>query len=188
MNFNKSFLASAILSTAVTATVSGSALAGQGYADEMEGKLNSAWLDGKVEMALMLDKNLNNFEIDTTVVGTTAFLTGRVDNELDQRLAEEIAASVEGVTEVENNLTVAQGSAEAPIDEQLVDARVDAVLAMKLLLENEVTSKNIDIETEDGVVILSGSVPTQAEADLAIAIANNTSGVEKVESKLEVES
>ncbi|WP_156492562.1 BON domain-containing protein, partial [Oleiphilus sp. HI0080] len=77
---------------------------------------------------------------------------------------------------------------EAPINEQLVDARVDAVLAMKLLLENEVTSKNIDIETEDGVVILSGSVPTQAEADLAIAIANNTSGVEKVESKLEVES
>ncbi|WP_197466399.1 hypothetical protein, partial [Oleiphilus sp. HI0080] len=70
MNFNKSFLASAILSTAVTATVSGSALAGQGYADEMEGKLNSAWLDGTVEMALMLDKNLNNFEIDTTVVGT----------------------------------------------------------------------------------------------------------------------
>jgi len=67
-----------------------------------------------------------------------------------------------------------------------MDAKVATVLETKFLLESEVSATDIDIEAENGVVKLSGMVSSDAEHDLAIAIAKNTDDVKRVIDELEV--
>ena len=65
-----------------------------------------AWLDGKVEMALLVNEHLNSFNITTLVNGGAVQLLGAVESDIDRDLAGEVAQAVEGVRSVDNKLTV----------------------------------------------------------------------------------
>lgn len=160
------------------------------FADDSKSeKFNDAWLDGKTETVLMLNPHLNNFEIDTVVSGGIVMLSGEVDSSIDKRLAEELALSVKGVTEVENKLTVKN---KQGIDEKLkegfVDSKIATVVKTKLLMESEVSGRNINVSSDSGAIILEGSVSNGEEKDLAAAIARNTADVREVVNKLSVKS
>ena len=46
----------------------------------------------------------------------------------------------------------------------------------------------MDVTTKDGVVLLEGTVPTQAARERAIAIAQETTGVTQVVDRLQVQA
>ncbi|MBM7424159.1 BON domain-containing protein [Spongiibacter marinus] len=56
-----------IKKTLITSLTLGALASTPVLADSWQGKTKDAWLDGKVETAIMLNGELNNFDIDTDV-------------------------------------------------------------------------------------------------------------------------
>ncbi|MGS2719028.1 BON domain-containing protein [Paraglaciecola aestuariivivens] len=150
-----------------------------------------AWIDGKAESTLLFNGNLNSFDINTDVKNGTVILTGKVDTSVDSALAEELVRSLEGVKDVENNLTVVatdKPKQDNQMMQQLKDSKVETVVKTRLLFESEVSGLDIDVEVEKGVVTLKGEVASDSERQLAQAIAENTDDVTKVVNRLELQS
>ena len=68
------------------------------------------------------------------------------------------------------------------------DASISTRVKIELLNDPQVAQYRIDAKTFQGVVTLTGSVKTQAEADKAIATARKAIGVKDVKSELKVGS
>ena len=74
---------------------------------EVERDTRNAALTGKVKSALAADvglKTLTNIDVDSA--GTVVTLKGKVDTDEQKRRAQEVAAAVNGVSSVNNQLTV----------------------------------------------------------------------------------
>ena len=67
--FNKSMIAALVIG----ATTSMSA-----QASSWENESKDAWIDGKAETVLLMNTNLNNFDINTDVTNGKVVLTGKV--------------------------------------------------------------------------------------------------------------
>lgn len=148
-----------------------------------------AWIDGKAETTLLFNSNLNSFDINTDVKNGTVILTGKVNNSVDKALAEELIASLDGVVKVDNMLSVVSGNTQEDDDEvlqSLKDSKVETVVKTRLLFESEVSGLDIEVEVKNGNVTLTGKVDSDAERELAGAIAKNTNDVTSVDNKLKL--
>jgi len=68
------------------------------------------------------------------------------------------------------------------------DSVITTKIKTKLAAEHLASAKHIKVDTDkNGVVWLSGTTDTQAEADQAVEIARNTEGVKSVNTKLRVQ-
>lgn len=79
-------------------------------------------------------------------------------------------------------------SAAEETAEETADFKISATIKAKLAKDPDASAINIDVDTTDGVVTLSGKVPSQSQADKAIQIAKSVQGVKKVASTLLIES
>ena len=100
------------------------------------------------------------------------------------------ARETEGVTRVEDRLRV-RGEAERETADTAVsmerpDAWLTAKVQSKYFLDDEVKGLDIDVDTNEGVVTLSGTVRSEAERRQALALARNTEGVREVVDKLQL--
>jgi hyperosmotically inducible protein len=68
------------------------------------------------------------------------------------------------------------------MDDATITARVKTVL----LNDTQVGATKIDVSTTDGIVTVSGTVKTQAEAARAVELARTVTGVREVKSTLQV--
>lgn len=166
-------------------------------ATAFEAEVKDAWLQGKLETALLFNEHLNSFAIDTEVKSGKAYLTGFVESDIDVDLAGEIAGSIEGVTKVENDLQVDESKAGTAREgeefaenqsfrQTVIDATLAATVNTKLLLNENTSGTAIDVDTEDGVVTLTGEVASDEESELAEMIAKNTDGTKSVVNNLTV--
>jgi hyperosmotically inducible periplasmic protein len=80
--------------------------------------------------------------------------------------------------------TVATGAAQA--QDALNDGAVTAKIKSKMALDDTVKALSIDVDTDNGVVTLSGSVTSQAEKAKAVQLAKDTDGVSSVVDRLVV--
>ena len=182
--FNKSIIAALVLGT--------TAMGAQANSWENESK--DAWIDGKAETVLLMNTNLNNFDINTDVKNGKVVLTGKVNSDLDKELAEELVLSLDGVSDVENSLTVVKSMDTKDRskdmmdddDNDLTDAKITTVITTRFLFDSEVGGTDIDVDTDNGVVTLNGSVESEAEKQLAVKIAKNAEDVRDVVDKLAI--
>ena len=68
------------------------------------------------------------------------------------------------------------------------NARTTAAIKTKLVGDSGLSAFKIDVDTTDGVVTLSGTVPTYEAIGKAMSIAYDTDGVNKVVSTLQVKA
>jgi hyperosmotically inducible protein len=66
------------------------------------------------------------------------------------------------------------------VGEQLDDTRISTAVTAKLAADPEVNPFEIDVDTQDGVVRLSGMVETNTQRSEAEKLARNTDGVTRV--------
>mgnify|MGYP006226918497 CR=1 FL=1 len=168
-------------------------------ASSWENESKDAWIDGKAETVLLMNTNLNNFDINTDVTNGKVVLTGKVDSELDKELAEELVLSLDGVSSVDNKLTVVKNMKAKHMkskhmksdkadsaESDLTDAKITTVITTRYLFNSEVGGTDIDVDTDNGVVTLNGTVESDAEKQLAVSIAENAEDVHKVIDKLKI--
>lgn len=159
-------------------------------ADDWQGEAKDAWLDGKLETALLLNTQLNNFEIDTDIENGVATLSGTVANQTQKDLAGEIAGNIEGISQVNNTVMVEkayQNEAEAgekSFSRTWHDITVTAGLKMELAAHDQLKATDIEVSTDNGVVTLDGKVKNEAERDLAIEMAKSYDKVVNVDDQL----
>ncbi|MFK3871685.1 BON domain-containing protein [Pseudoalteromonas rhizosphaerae] len=181
--FNKSIIAALVLGT--------TAMGAQ--ANSWENDSKDAWIDGKAETVLLMNTNLNNFDINTDVKNGKVVLTGKVESELDKELAEELILSLDGVTDVDNELTVVKNTdtkskkmKSDSTESDLTDAKITTVITTRYLFNSEVGGTDIDVDTDKGVVTLNGTVGSDAEKQLAVKIAKNAEDVRDVVDNLTI--
>ncbi|GAB3039123.1 BON domain-containing protein [Bowmanella dokdonensis] len=200
----RSILSLAMATALVAAT---GAQAGEGKADQnnWERGAKDAWIDGKAEATLLFNGNLNSFDINTDVQNGKVTLTGKVDKSVDKKLAEELVEGIDGVKDVDNQLTIlssdddmsdsdegdmdyAKNSDTADTDttSELVDAKIATVIKSRFLFDSDISGTDIDVDVENGVVTLTGDVGSDAEKQLAVTIAKNANDVKEVNDELKV--
>ncbi len=114
--------------------------------------------------------------IEVTVFNGVVLLTGQTPNPEWRNQAEEITQSVSGVKRVYNQLTV-QGPTSTLT--RTSDSWITTKIKSQMLATDDLKSSSIKVVTENGVVYLMGMV-TQEQADTAVDIAREVSGVQKV--------
>lgn len=183
MKFKMNSLAILTATTLITTPV---------LANDWQGEASDAWLDGKLETSLLLNTELNNFKIDTDIENGVAVLTGEVNNQTQKELAGEIANNVDGITSVQNNLTVNKDYRNEDADDEKSfsrawhDMTVTAGLKMELAAHDELEATAINVSTDNGVVTLKGNVKNEVERDLAIEMAKGYDKVVDVKDELVV--
>lgn len=164
---------------------------------------NEGVIAGRLESAIILNEHLNPFEIDIDVKGDRVTLSGEVDSEVDRELAENIAKGIEGVNDVSNNITVSEKAREntremakdvrkedgkREFSQYVDDVSTTASIKAELLTNSEVEGLDINVDTYNDTVTLSGEVKSEQVKSLAEAIAKKRDGVKKVVNNLEVNS
>lgn len=74
------------------------------------------------------------------------------------------------------------------IEDNLAEAGLTTKIKAKMALDDTLKARAIDVSTEGSTVTVSGSVPSRAAHDRAIALARETAGVSVVVDHLEVVS
>ena len=114
--------------------------------------------------------------IEVSVFNHIVLLTGETPNPAYKQQAEAIAKSLPEVTRVYNQLTI-QGPTSSLI--RTSDAWITTKIKSEMLATEDLKSGSIKVVTENGVVYLMGIVKRD-QADVAVDIARQVSGVQKV--------
>ena len=72
------------------------------------------------------------------------------------------------------------------IGESIDDTTITTRVKTSMLNDPEVGGMNIDVDTNKGIVTLSGRVKSQAERDQALALARKVDGVTEVKDALQI--
>ena len=190
MNIRMKPLATALALSATTLLTSQAWAAGDDRG--FEGAVKDAWLDGRIETMLLLNEHLNPFDINTDVDAGKVVLTGKVDSATEKDLAGELVRGVDGVTAVDNRLSVMHEDKDRDekqdpgMMQDLKDTSTSAVIKTRLLMSDNVTGTDIDVDTRKGVATLTGTVDNDAERQLAFKIAENVDGVQQVVDRLKL--
>lgn len=155
--------------------------------------VQDAWVQGKLEGLYMVNDNLSAFDIDTQVKGKVAHLSGTVQTQASKDLAQEVAMSIDGIDGVKNNLSVQKENSN---EQQAQDGNrslgtivADATITASVKIElaaSKALARNINVDTENAVVTLTGTVQNEQRKELALQIAKNVEDVKDVNNKLEV--
>lgn len=162
-----------------------------------EGRVEAGWITTKIQAQYFMNPEVKPWNIDvTTTSDGTVTLSGEVEAEADRTEAARIARETEGVKSVNNRLRLKgepaaageRGGDEAEYGPNQPDPWITAKVQSKYFLDDEVKGRNINVDTRDGVVTLTGTVASEAERRQALALARNTDGVRDVTDNLEVKA
>ena len=103
-------------------------------------------------------------------------LIGQAPNHSTIESAKNLAAGVNGVNDVYNEIRVGE---KINVSQISVDSYITSVIKSKLLVNSEVKTTEVKVITENGEVFLMGKLDAQ-QADAAAEVARNVSGVTKV--------
>lgn len=149
-------------------------------------QVDDAALLTSVKSALVSNPITEAGEINVDVNRGTVSLNGFVGSQKEKSQAAEVARNVDGVKEVQNNLSVKEGSSSAGevIDDSLLTAKVKSAL----IADSNTKAHQINVETKAGVVQLSGFVDDAAAKSAATSVAQSVTGVKDVKNELSVKS
>ncbi len=127
-----------------------------GKADEKT-PINDTWLTAKTKIALAADGRVKGRQIDVETTQGVVMLRGKVDSDAAKDAAEDITKKLDGVKSVKNDLEVVAPSQREAVEEkdEAITARVEAHIAKDATLKKA----DIAVQTNAGVVSLTGEVP-----------------------------
>lgn len=148
-------------------------------------QIDDSAITASVKARMAADPDVEAHEIDVDTVDGKVTLTGKVSNTAVRSEAVRLARNTEGVLAVRDNLTVGSGPT---VGESIDDFGITASVKAKLAEDPAVKARDIDVDTVEGVVTLTGKVQTWAERSRAQEIAQETHGVRGVKNRLDVVS
>ena len=149
---------------------------------ERAAKGSDAWLITKVKTTLLFHRNVSGSQTQVSAKDGRVTLRGEANSQAQRELSTEYAKDVEGVKTVNNEMTVAKSSKmpDATMGEKIDDASITALVKMTLLFHRSTSAIHTKVETNEGIVTLSGQARNAAERDLATKLVTDVNGVKSV--------
>jgi|GEM_PF-969317 len=144
-------------------------------------------ITGYIYTQIALDNNLSQKKINVSTDKGVVTLEGMVDSDSEASTLIQIASSAAGVSSV-NATQLKIKKSEHPISDTIITAKVKGVLIRESLMKAKDEASSIHVETQNGVVYLSGTVDNGAAVQNAIKWTQSVSGVKRVESTIKVVS
>jgi hyperosmotically inducible protein len=145
--------------------------------------VTDSWIKMKIYTQFVPEKTLDDSDIDVDIKNRMVTLNGTVMTAAGRDRAVAIAKATDGVKGVTDNLRVAPaGSKGMTTSDGVIKARIYTELTKDSALEGS----DIDVDVDDGVVTLKGTVRSQAGRARAAAIAKGTKGVKSVMDNLTI--
>ncbi|WP_257309808.1 BON domain-containing protein [Geothrix fuzhouensis] len=145
--------------------------------------VQAAETDSKIESSAKNSYNFKTYLKDDNIkVSSTngvVTLTGTVARDYHKTLAEETVAGLPGVKNVDNRLTLV-GDQPSEHSDAWITMKVKAVLAF----HKNVSATDTEVNTENGIVTLSGKADSEAQKQLTAEYAKDVDGVTEVRNEL----
>nr|WP_113866922.1 molecular chaperone OsmY [Brenneria salicis]NMN92966.1 hyperosmotically inducible protein [Brenneria salicis ATCC 15712 = DSM 30166]RBP61939.1 hyperosmotically inducible protein [Brenneria salicis ATCC 15712 = DSM 30166]RLM31256.1 molecular chaperone OsmY [Brenneria salicis ATCC 15712 = DSM 30166] len=154
-------------------------------ANKASGYMSDSATTAKVKSALLENKSITSGDISVETTNGMVTLSGFVGSQEIAARAVEIATKTEGVTSVSDKLQVKDNASQS-VGAYAGDAMTTSTVKAKLLADDIVPSRKVKVETQEGVVLLSGEVDNQVQSARAESIAKSVDGVKSVKNSLTV--
>jgi hyperosmotically inducible periplasmic protein len=163
-----------------------------------------------VKTRLMKDKVARGTSIDVDTKDGVVTIAGDVPTAADKTRIGQLVRNTTGVKKVDNNLKVAGAGvgttgAKKDNDTKIVikddttpalkkgvnavqDGSITTAVKTRLMSDEVARGTHIDVDTNDGVVTIGGTVPTAADKTRIGQLVEHTTGVKRVVNKLKVGS
>ena len=150
---------------------------------------SDAWLRDKVKVTLLFHRSVRAGTTEVDVKDGIVTLRGDAASQAQKELTTEYAKDVEGVKDVNNDMTVSKTSemTMARVIGKIDDASITAQIKMTLLFHRSTSALNTKVETNDGVVTMYGKASNAAEKDLVTKLVNDINGVKSVNNRMTIE-
>ena len=143
--------------------------------------IDDSTITTKVKAAVFNEPSLKSSEINVETFKGVVQLSGFVNSDADIKKAVVVARSVKGVTSVKNDMRLKSGTGEY-VDDTVITTKVKAAI----FNEPSLKSSEINVETSNGVVQLSGFVNSEADIKKAVDVARWVKGVTSVKNDMRV--
>ena len=172
-------------------------------------RLADSWLTTKVQAQFFADDDIKARYVDVTTRDGIVTLTGHVESDQVRQQALQIARNTDGVTQVQDQLVVANAATTAlapPPSEPVAtsgttvttpsstptavidDERIVTSIQAKYFLDSSIKGRRIEVDSTNGVVTVLGQVGSDRERVQALILASMTEGVQGVEDGLTVDA
>jgi len=149
---------------------------------------SDAWLRDKVKVTLLFHRSVSAGTTEVDVKDGIVTLRGDAASQAQKELTTEYAKDVEGVKDVNNEMTVTKTPKKTrTAGEKIDDASITAQVKMTLLYHRSTSALNTKVRTKRGVVTLYGKAGNAAELNLAAKLANDVNGVKGVKNRMTIE-
>ena len=183
-----------LIASGVALALAGGAFAGTPSHEGISSKeVTEARQETQIWTTYALSPYLRANNLQVSVDGDKATLTGKVDESVNKQLAEQIALGVSGVKQVDNQIVVqadysppAQQGSDRSFGELVDDASITSAIKSKLMWSKDTGGLTTKVDTKRGQVTLVGTADSAAARDLAGRLASNTHGVTSVDNQLMV--
>lgn len=149
---------------------------------------SDTWLTTKVKTTLLFHRSVSAMtEVDTKDGIVT--LKGNADNQAQKDLTTEYVKDVEGVKDVNNEMTVTKAlkKQNRTVGEKIDDASITSLVKMTLLYHSSTSALNTKVATKNGVVTLNGKAKNESEKALATKLVEDVHGVKNVKNQMTIE-
>lgn len=163
-----------------------------GATDSVSQDVLEARRETQIWTTYALSPYLRANDIKVSVDNGTATLTGKVGEDVNKDLAEQIALGVNGITKVDNQIVVTSDyeapkvSTDCTFGEFIDDASITTAVKSKLLWSKHAEGLSADVDSRRGKVTLRGTADSAAQKEAAGRLARNTKGVMSVDNRIEI--
>jgi hyperosmotically inducible protein len=152
----------------------------------MEEKSDS-WIALKVRSRLLVKSNVSAANTKVDVKDGVVLLTGTTDNVAQKELTEVYAKEIEGVKSVENKLVVKDNpDTRSTAGEKIDDASITTQVKVALVRHKSTSALKTKVDTNDGVITITGEANSDAEKALVTKLARDVRGVRSVDNRMTV--
>ena len=142
-----------------------------------------------VRSRLVANREFKGLKIGVETVNNVVTLHGVVASEIQKTRIGQISGRGEDVKRLINNLTVRPKDAVGFIEgigRQFSDEWIESRVSTAILLNRHISIRVLDVEVDDGLCILTGTVDSRAQRELAARVADSIRGVQGVQNDVRV--
>lgn len=152
-------------------------------------KNSDAWIHMKVKTMLMLHRNVDGVNTVVDVRDGMVTLRGEADSQAEKALTGEYVKDVEGVRDVNNEMTVAKAPRRGrrSVGEYIDDASIKSQIKMALLFHRGTNPFRAEIKVRRGVVTVTGKALNAAERELVSKRIEDVHGVKRIHNRMTIE-
>ena len=183
---NKLIIIASVLLAVGTAVPLCAEASGKEERAEIKDVAKDTSITAAIKAKYLLEDSIKVLDVHIQTVNGKVTLTGEAPDRETIKLAESIAAGTDGVVAVVSNLKLNKDTKKehSTLGNLIPDATITAAVKSAFIADSRIKAFNIHVETTNGKVTLTGTVPDAETIAHVKEVASQIDGVKEVNSKL----